>query len=161
MSKIRGEHHLGSDCRKGYEAAIASNSSSIHPEVLFGDNEGIAKVGLSEFRRLVNARGAAIVITSRSPVGMAINPISKASKIPLIGIVGHPKFSAENPYSMRVFPSAQTEGHLLAEAALRQGLKKVVSVTLQDDYFVALTNSFETKFTEGGGEVTCKESVLP
>lgn len=148
---------FGEDCRRGYD--IAQSSGTATARVLFGDNQSVPKAGIAEFHRLVNSQGAGLIVTSRSPVGLALNPLSVQRKIPLIGVVGHPRFVKENPYSVRVFPSAADEAAALAAYVQSQGESRIAEVSLEDEYFVGLRNEFEQRM--GKGTIVFSESVAP
>ncbi len=130
---------LGEDCRGGYEVAVQGSKSS--SKVIFGDNQNDPKAGISEFRRMVDAEHASSVVTTRSPVGLALNSLSAREKIPLIGIVGHPRFVGENDYAVRVFPSAEAEARVLAKAADEKESKLAI-VSIEDEYFLGLRDAF-------------------
>lgn len=148
---------FGEDCRRGYEIAQANSSSTAR--VLFGDNQSDPKAAISEFHRLVTSERASILVTSRSPVGLALNPLSNQQHIPLIGIVGHPRFVSENPYAVRVFPSAGDEAAALAGYVESKGESKIAAISLEDEYFIGLRNEFEKKI--GKDKIVFSETVAP
>lgn len=152
---------LGEDCGRGFQVAISANPSFASGDVVFSDNQGMARAGLEEFRRMVEIENVVAVVTTRSPVGMAINPISRKNEVPLVGVLGHPDFTKQNGYAIRAFPSAELEGQVLAANAIKRGVRRVSFLTAQDDYFNALQESFEEYFRKHGGSVGCKEEVLP
>ena len=130
---------LGEDCRGGYEVAI--QSSDVKAKVIFGDNQNDPKVGISEFRRMADSEHVSLVVTTRSPVALALNSLSTREKLPLIGIVGHPRFVAENPYAIRVFPSAMDEAKVLVGDIDHEG-QTVAIISLEDEYFLGLRDAF-------------------
>lgn len=148
---------FGEDCRRGYEIAREHSTSSAN--VIFGDNQSDAKVGISEFRRLVDLEHASAVVTTRSPVGLALNPLSAQQKIPLIGVVGHPRFVAENPFAVRVFPSASDEAQTLAAYVIAKNEARIAVVSMEDEYFLGLKNEFEAKV--GTNKIVFSETVAP
>jgi len=146
----------GNDCRLGYE--IARKQSGDYVRLFFGDNQNDPKIGLSEFRRLV-LEGVQAVVTSRSPVALAINPLSLQQKIPLIGIVAHPKFVQDNPYAVRVFPAVKEEANLLASHLNSLGETSIGIISLEDDYFLAYERAFENGV--GAQKVKFSQTVTP
>lgn len=147
---------LGEDCRGGYEVAVQVSKST--SKVIFGDNQNDPKAGISEFRRMVDAERVSSVVTTRSPVGLALNSLSAREKIPLIGIVGHPRFVAENAYAVRVFPSAEAEARVLAEAADEE-VSSLAIVSIEDEYFLGLRDAFVKNLKRTA--VVLNETVSP
>ena len=130
---------LGEDCRSGYEVAI--QSSEVKRKVIFGDNQNDPKAGISEFRRMVDSERVSLIVTSRSPVALALNSLSAREELPLIGVVGHPRFIAENPFAIRVFPSASDEAKVLVQSVDREG-QRIAIISLEDEYFLGLRDAF-------------------
>ena len=161
MAELSGQFaKVGEDCRRGYELAQkVYNSGEAGTRVIVADNQGEAKAGLTEFQRLVSSENASVVVTSRSPVGLAINPVSKQKQIPLVGIVAHPAFTADNPFALRVFPSSSVEGEMLAQQVAAAGVTRLATLTLEDEYFLSLTNRLVEKV--GKDKLILAETVLP
>lgn len=156
LAELSGPYaRLGSDCRQAYEVALQSAPPSVR--VVFGDNQSDPKVGISEFRRMVNVEGASIIVTTRSPVGLALNPLSLQSKVPLIGVIGHPRFTSENPYAIRVYPSAADEAEGLAALVRSNMTSSLAVVTVEDEYFLGLKDAFEAKL--GHDKIVVSETV--
>ena len=156
----------GEDCRRGYEVAsslLAHNglAGQHRVRIVYGDHQGDAKTGVSEFNRLVNAERAWAVATNRSQIGMALNPLSARRHIPLLGTVVHNQFLSDSSYAWRFFPSAEAEASALARKALQMGLRRAAILTLQDEWTLALANSFRENFIKGGGETVYFETLTP
>jgi branched-chain amino acid transport system substrate-binding protein len=120
------------------------------------DHRGEAKTGIAEFKKLVTVDSALAVIVQRSQIGMAVNPVSKELKTAIIGVVGHPRFLSENPFALRAYPSTEIEGEVLAEEAFRRGIRTIASITLEDEWTLALDDSFSKHLTARGGKVLGK-----
>lgn len=155
----------GRACKFGHELAnelYASNEQENKPQVqlIYGDNQGLATAGVTEFQRMINIEHIVAALTTRSPVGMAINPISLEKHIPLLGVVGHSAFTAQNKYAFRVWPSAPREGQTLAQRAIALGKKTAGIITSEDDYFLSITDGFVEGFRRLGGAITISETVL-
>jgi|GEM_PF-3358891 len=125
----------------GYEIAVGQFDNEVR--TLFGDNQSDPKAAISEFRRLVDSEQIEILVTTRSPVGLALNPLSVQKKVPLIGVIGHPRFTIENPYAVRVFPSARDEADVLAAAMKSKNDERLAIVSNEDEYFLALKEAIE------------------
>lgn len=158
LAELTGAYaRLGDDCRKAYEVAKRNAPPTV--KVLFGDNQSDPKIGITEFRRMVTAEHASIVVTTRSPVGLALNPLSLQQKIPLIGVIGHPRFIKENPYAIRVFPSAADEAQGLANAVTQNNENSIATISLEDEYFLGLKNAFEA--IVGNDKIVLSKTIAP
>jgi ABC-type branched-subunit amino acid transport system substrate-binding protein len=138
-----------------------SKNSAKNVNVLFGDNSGDAKTGISEFRRMVEIEKVSAVVTTRSPVVLAINPISQQKKIPLVGISGHPMFVRNNRYAFRSFSSVKNEGKILAEKVQEKKLATISILTLEDDYFLSLSHAFIETLQQQGTKIVFNETIAP
>lgn len=147
---------LGEDCRGGYEVAVRTSGGN--SKVIFGDNQNDPKVGISEFRRMRETAQVTSVVTTRSPVGLALNSLSAKEQIPLIGIVGHPRFTTENPFAIRVFPSARDEALTLAQDVDRTG-STVATISLEDEYFLGLRDAFVQNLRKSS--IILSETISP
>jgi len=147
----------GKACRVGYEAAeqyYAGDSSKKGPlRLLYGDHRGESRAAISEFRKLIGTEDVAAVISNRGHIGMVLDPISKQTKTPLLGIMGHSDFVRENPFGFRFWPSPALEGGALAKVVVERGLKRAAMIVLHDDYILSLAEKFKSRFEELDGEV--------
>jgi branched-chain amino acid transport system substrate-binding protein len=156
LAELSGPYaRLGEDCRKGYEVAKKGAPSSI--QILFGDSQSNPKVGLTEFRRMVNGEKASVIVTTRSPVALALNPLSLQQKIPLIGVVGHPRFTRDNQFAVRVYPSAFDEAEGLVAALGNE--PALATINVEDEYFLGLRDSFHEMV--GRDKIVFSETVSP
>lgn len=158
--------NVGNDCKRGYELARKSlfpNDKLGTMDVVFvyGDHRADAKTGVAEFRRLVDVEKAQAVVTNRSPVALAINPISKRYKIPLLTITGHPKVREQNPYAYEFWPLVEDEARALAVKAFNLKLVKVAIISSEDDWTLALRDHFTADWKSFGGVVVLDETVTP
>lgn len=167
MAELSGTNATnGESCRHGFEVAkefLAPNSKIGTHELsfIFGDNQGDAKTGVNEFQRLVDYEHVAAVISTRSQVVMAMNPISKSKQIPLLATVGHKDFTASNPFAWRFYPSVNRDAEALASLAIKLQKKRIATLTLQDEWTVSLSGLFEDEIKKLGGSVVFSEIVAP
>jgi len=147
----------GKACRLGYEAAERYYSQTPAGKsglkLLYGDHRGEARLAISEFQKLEGTEEVAAVISNRGHIGMALDPISKRTKTPLLGIMGHAEFINENPFGFRFWPSPSLEGGALAEVAVDRGLKKAAMIVLHDDYILSLAEKFRLRYEVLGGDI--------
>ncbi len=153
---------IGADGSQGIEAAIdeAGSAASLLTTV-FADSKGDATTGVSEFRRLVDVEKVAAVYAFRGPVGTSINPISKASKIPLLGGVGNKEFAESNEFAFQLWPRSDIEGKFIADSVHSRGFKQVATLTAQDDWTMSVTAGFREAFKTKGGQIAIEKEVIP
>ncbi|MBX7144258.1 MAG: ABC transporter substrate-binding protein, partial [Oligoflexia bacterium] len=156
----------GQLCRQGVDAArrlLAPNDKigSYSVRFAFGDTQGQGPAGISEFLRLVQAEQAVVVVTTRSQVGMAVNPVSEEKGVPLFGIVGHSDFLKTNRYAYRFWPTAESEGDAIAKKLKSDGVSRVAILTTEDQWTRSLTDNFSAEFSRLDGDVALSASVDP
>lgn len=157
---------LGDDAKRGIDLAIDSKTNhgqldNYKISFIYGDSQAEPKIGINEFNRLVNQEKVLAILTMRSTIGMSLNPFSKAKKIPLVGAVGHPKFTLTNEYAFQFWPSTDHEGAVLSQKALELGYKDVIVITSEDDWTLSLTEGFQNSFEKNGGKISLSKTVLP
>jgi branched-chain amino acid transport system substrate-binding protein len=151
----------GEDCKRGIEVALATQSpKSRQYRLIYADHQGEAKVAVSEFRRLIDQEQVWATIVTRSQTAMPLNSISANSTTPLLGVVGHPEFTSQNPFALRFYPVTSIEGKVLADAAYQRGMRRVATLSAEDAWTVSLAQSFHAHFVQLGGEVIREESAL-
>lgn len=154
----------GVNCSQGYELArrtLAPDDQigDLKLNFLNGDTKGEALTGVSEFKKLVEVDYANAAISNRSQVGMALNPLSKEKKIPLLGIVGHSEFVSGNPYAFRFWPSAKIEAPVLAAKIVELKKKKLAIITTEDEWTLSFTRSFIEEYKNRGAEIVFEQTV--
>lgn len=156
---------LGEQCRWGVEAARAALGTdapaAAKPAFIYEDSQADPKTAISAFRRLVDEKKVVSVVTIRSPIGLAVNPISAQARVPVLGAVAHPKFVAGNPYAFQMWAQTDAEGAAIANGMLKVAGKKAAIVTAEDDWLIALSAKAREKFVELGGTIVMEDSVPP
>ena len=151
----------GEDGRKGVEAALAEPGVREALEVLYADSRNEPAAAISEFRRMVEGEGAVAIYTHRGPIGMSLNPVSRAAGVPLLGCVGNKDFAAENEFGFQLWPRSDEEGQFMADEFLKRGFRRVVLLYTQDDWTASVSHGFRDTFTASGGRLLLDQSVLP
>lgn len=153
----------GESCRQGYEVARAADHSGASNRIRFvyGDHQGDARLGVAEYKRLTTMEQAIAIISIRSQVGMALNPLSGKEGVPLFGIVGHQDYVSGNPFAYRFFPQVRVEGGTLARKAIEMGKLRMAIVTLEDEWTVSLEKAFINQYQRLGGRIVMQERILP
>ncbi len=166
MSEATGPYaENGENCQRGWRAArdafAPGDRVGMHTvRFVFADSQGEAKTGVNEFRHLTENEHAQAVLTTRSQVGMAVNPLSRKAKIPLLGTVGHPDFVRDNEYAFRFYPTVKAESAALVEKAHELKLRRFALITAEDQWMLALSDAFSQQLRESGGEVVGSWSIL-
>ena len=150
---------IGSDCKQGIDLALREFGGGAPIDLIYGDSKGDPMTAVGEFRKLAASDHVAGVFAFRGPVGMALNPIARQAKIPLLGGVGNKSFAASSSYAFQIWAPSDAEGSFIAVEMLRRGHKTVALVTTEDDWTVSVSDSFRSAFQAGGGKVLTDQSL--
>ena len=165
MAEMTGPSaNIGLDCIKGYEIAKqvyedSENSNSYKIIYHFADHKADSKIGVTEFNRLVDVEGVFAVVTNRSSVALAINPISKRKRIPILVITGQERLRSNNPYAFEYWPLVADESQALAKKLIELGKKKIALLSTEDDWTLALRDRFKEKYQGYGGRVKFDKTI--
>lgn len=166
MAELTGNFAAnGQNCRRGFELARHSFApedrvGKYDLKLIYVDSQGEPKVAVSEFKRLLASEHISALITTRSQIGMVLNPISRQSRVPLLGTVGARDFVKNNPYAYRFYPSTTREGGAVAAKMIAMGFKRAAAITAQDEWNLDLTDAFAKRFAASGGHVAANEIVI-
>ena len=151
----------GEDCRLGIEAGLAVAGLNAPIEITYADTLNDPTTAVSEFRRLVTREHIFAAYTHRSSMGMALNPISLKTGIPLLGAVAHKDFATNNTFALQVAWRTDVEGESAATELVKRGDKKVALIFTEDEYTSADAESFRKKLREFSGSLVFESAVLP
>ena len=149
---------IGDDCRRGVEVAAKFSKAPI--KLIFGDSQSDPKIGISEFRKMVEQDKVLAVVGNRSNICMPLNPISKKKQVPLFCTSGHPEFTSQNEYAHRAFPAADRDAATLGDYLLSNNIKDVAVVTGEDEWLLSVSTKFKEYFISKGGSISVDESLL-
>lgn len=152
---------VGEDCRQGIEAALAEKGNPAGVSVRIADSKADPATALTEYRKMTDVDHVSGVFAFRGPVGMAINPVAKSGRMPLLGGVGNKDFTVANPFAFQLWPRSDEEGEFLAKKILERGYKRLAIATLEDDWTAAVSTALKAAFQAEGGTVTLDKAVLP
>lgn len=150
---------FGMNSKKGLDLAVheinASDSSSIHIELVVEDSRGKSQVAVSAFNKLVNEGIGIVVGPISSQEVLAIAPIAQSKQVILFSPgASSPEITHAGDFIIRNVPSDIYEASLMAEFAydtLR--LRKVAILYNNTDYGVGVENVFRKRLLEKGGDV--------
>jgi ABC-type branched-subunit amino acid transport system substrate-binding protein len=161
LSPLSGNYAaLGEDNRQGIEVALKVSQSQIHPKIIYSDSKAEPAVAMSEFRKLTSSDKASAIFVMRSPVAMAVNPLSEASEFPILGGAGDKRFAEKNKYAFQIWSKSDEEGEFLANVFKSKNYDTAAIVTTEDDWTSSVTAGFVSKYKDSGSLVI-NESVLP
>lgn len=157
---------LGEDCRQGVEVAkgvLGAGDTLEGKEIKFfyGDTQADPKVAVNEFKKMLNVHNIHLAITLRSPIGMALNPLSARAKVPLLGAVGHTDFVPTNPFAFQLWSTGLEDGEALANLISMNNGKRVALITTEDDWTVSVSDGFRKGARRHGLTLVYDQSLLP
>ncbi|MGE5542078.1 MAG: ABC transporter substrate-binding protein, partial [Bacillota bacterium] len=136
-------------------------------EYVVGDARGNATDGVNAVKKLIDQDKVVCIIGSNfSGINIATGPICESAKVPQIGSFStNPKVTVDDqgkvkPYSFRICFIDPYLGSVLADYTVNKLGKKRAAVLYEvtSDYSVGVTEYFENKVKELGGEVVAKQA---
>lgn len=152
---------VGTDSKEGIELAQSELTQENKLNFVFADSKGEASLAVTEFKRLLDVERVSGVYALRGPAGMAVNPLSRSAKIPLLGGVGNKNFALSNEYAFQLWARSDFEGEFIASVLNAAGLKKIAIITVQDDYFEAVSDGLRSKAESAGLRIVYDQETLP
>jgi branched-chain amino acid transport system substrate-binding protein len=128
-------------------------------EIIYEDSKCNGKDASNAIQKLININKVQFVLGGFcSGESLAAEPIATANKVALFSPgSSSPKLTNISKYFFRNYPSDDSQGFALAEASKEKNWKKVAVIQEQTDYSVGLYQSFNTKFSDLGGEIVKEE----
>jgi branched-chain amino acid transport system substrate-binding protein len=154
----------GQQVKKGLDVAVAeaNEEQGARPvKVLYQDNQGEAKNGISIFQRFATIDRVSAVVSIFSPVSNPLRPLAVQSKVPLLAtVVSAEGFGKENEWSFRDFPSQGQQANAIADYVYRElKLRRAVCLVVNDDYGRDGERVFTAAFEGLGGKVVGSETI--
>ena len=150
------------ECRFGLELgtlAFRGETGVALAELIIADTQENPQTAISEFQKLVDHDGVYAVVSTRSKIALPVGAVARQKRVPLIATSAHPALTTDNPFAVRVYPSAAVEGPFLAGLARKSGARKIAVVTIEDEWNVALSKSFVESMSAAGLPVVFNESI--
>jgi ABC-type branched-subunit amino acid transport system substrate-binding protein len=128
-------------------------------KIIYEDSKCNGKDASNAIQKLININKVQFVLGGFcSGESLAAEPIATANKVALFSPgSSSPKLTNISKYFFRNYPSDDSQGFALAEASKEKNWKKVAVIQEQTDYSVGLYQSFNTKFSDLGGEIVKEE----
>lgn len=143
---------VGADNQRGIELA----KEEVDFDVIYADSKAEPAQAILEFQKLVSINNVEGVFVFRGPPGMAVNPISKKEKIPLLGGVGNKDFVNQNEYAFQAWIPSDKEGAFMARQM--NNYEKIALITVQDDWPISVSKGFRESI---GKKLVFDEEILP
>ncbi|MDE1966154.1 MAG: ABC transporter substrate-binding protein [Patescibacteria group bacterium] len=127
------------------------NGRQIEP--IFEDGQCTGPNAVSAAQKLINVDGVQAIIGGFcSGETIPVAPIAEQAKVLLFSpAASSPALTGISHYFFRDYPSDNTQGKVLADAAIAKGWKKVAFMQEQTDYAAGVYNAFNQSFTAAGG----------
>jgi len=143
-------------------AALANqDTGSRRVELVYLDNQGEAKVGISNFQRLVNIDKVSCVLTAHTYIANPQRALAASSKVPLLAtIVSAVGFGAENEWSFLDWPTQEQMAPATAQYAFEElGARKVATLVVNDPYGLDGSRNFVRSFEALGGKILSQVTI--
>ncbi len=137
------------------EINVAGGIDGHDVELIVEDGKCSGASAASAAQKLVNVDKVQIIIGGIcSSESLAVIPVAEQSKVIVFSPgSSSPDLTDASKFFVRNYPSDNTQGIVLAKAALERDMKKVAFMQEQTDYAIGIFNSFSGEFENGGGAV--------
>jgi branched-chain amino acid transport system substrate-binding protein len=157
----------GENTKKGIELAVEeiNNGGGVKGkkiQLFYEDSKCDAKEAVNGFNNLITQDAKIVLGTVCSGETLAVAPLANDKKIIVISSgASSPQITAAGDYIFRVYPSDDYEAGIAADTIFNQLKKTNVSILyVNNDYGVALKETFKNKFSKMGGKVLNEETYL-
>ncbi len=151
---------LGKNVRNGMQMAIddvnAAGGINGHKlEIEFGDSKNDPKEGVSLMNKFTSVDGLPVVVSAMTPITAPLIPIAERNKTVLFAtMVSSPEFAKKSEFLFRCFTRAGTEVPPLAKLAYgKLGMRKIISLFVDDDFGKGYSERFKIEFEKLGGKM--------
>jgi branched-chain amino acid transport system substrate-binding protein len=154
----------GESVQKGMQLA-SDEYTRQHPdkpvEVLYQDNQGDPKNAVSIMRKFCSVDKVAVVVSTMTPFSKPLRPLAAEFKTPLLGtIVVAIGFGKENDWSFRDYPTPEQLAARVADYGYRTlGLRRAVSLVVNDEYGKDGETIFKSSFEKLGGSLVASDTM--
>lgn len=145
----------GKAIKNGIELALSQSPIKDRLQLIYEDDKGTAKDGISATNKLAEQNVNIIIGGAMSSVAAAIAPISKEKKITLLSPTATlPSLTDAGDYFFRLWPSDNYDGEIMAKFAYDSlHLKNVAVLYVNLDYGVGINQVFTEKYKSLGGNI--------
>lgn len=153
----------GQGIKEGLDLSVDGVNStprfSIHINLIYEDMQSDIKNAAAAARKLTSKDRVVALITSLSPISLAVAPIAEETKTVLLTMASlSAKLNAAGPYVFKNDDIGAGIGVALADEALRRGFKSAATLfAAYNDGVIEYHDSFVKEFKAKGGTITASE----
>ncbi len=154
----------GEGWRKGAELAkekIEAEFGEGVIELIYEDSKLNPAEAVTSTQKLIAYDGVKAIVIAVSSETLAIAPITEENNILLMTGGTNADITDAGEYVFRIYPSDLYQGKDLADTILNQGYDEIAVLTVQDNYGIGLTNTFESRVEEIGKSLSIVEKFVP
>ncbi len=151
---------LGENVRNGMQMAMeeinaAGGINGKMLEIQFGDSRNDPKEGVSLMNKFTSVSNLPVVVTAMTSITSPLIPIAERNNTVIFAtMVSSPTFANKSEYLFRCFTRAETEVPPLAKIAYEEiGMRRIISLYVDDDFGKGYTVSYKTEFEKLGGKI--------
>ncbi len=135
----------------GANIALADLDPNHAIELKTEDSQGAAAAGISAFNKL-SSEGVDIMVANLSRVALPLRDLAKEKKLPyMMSLVSSSEaLTADNPYTLRLFPSTITEAHTHIKTILSNKWKNVGIIYVNDEFGTSFNKELSKVLDENG-----------
>lgn len=102
-------------------------------QLLFEDGKSTGRDSIAAFRALEN-RGVSLFLAGSSLSAMPVAPLAKNSHVLLFGVSGHPDFTEQAGYGIRVYPEVSESSRILGTAISKTKPSRVMILHMEEPW---------------------------
>ncbi len=128
-------------------------------ELIIEDGKCSGSDAVSAAQKLINVDKVQVIIGGLcSGESLAIVPVAEKAKVSLLSIgSSSPDLTDVSKFFVRNYPSDNTQGVVLATAAVAKGITSIGFIQEQTDYALGVYKAFSAEFEKNGGKITKEE----
>ncbi|HMO18231.1 MAG TPA: penicillin-binding protein activator [Oligoflexia bacterium] len=155
--------YFGQDFKQGFLVGLDKLKAEGHkvPEILFEDDQCLAKSAVSAFTKLTKISKVSLIIGPACSASIkSISPIAQRMKVPVMFVLDAGPYVMELPdplYSFGFNPVKMAE--LLAEDLIKDKHRKVSVISEDEEYAILIAEAFENYIKMHDGEIISHELI--
>lgn len=111
-------------------------------DLTFEDGKSTGRDSIAAFRALEN-RGIKLFLAGSSLSAMPVAPLAKNSQVLLFGVSGHPEFTEQAGYGIRVYPEVAESSQILGAAINKTNPSRVMILHMEEPWTESYTRAIE------------------
>jgi len=96
--------------KMGLDMAVEDlHAEGIHVRVLYQDSQGDPKIAINVFRQLTSLEEVKVIITTISPISLALKPLAEEQQIVVFANASHPEITKSTRFVFRVSQTVESD----------------------------------------------------